>query len=85
MYNSESKSTSTCTMQKELKVLGINYYVALRKPLISDYVRYSNCDELIETVSQTQYDFCWLGILCMTSSKENVIKESDRKKTHKSL
>ncbi|KAF7659613.1 hypothetical protein LDENG_00295490 [Lucifuga dentata] len=35
MFNSESKSISTRTMQRELKGLGLNNCVALRKPLIS--------------------------------------------------
>lgn len=36
MFNSESKSISTRTMRRELKGLGLNSCVALRKPLISD-------------------------------------------------
>ena len=36
MFNSESKSISTRTMQRELKGLGLNSCVALRKPLISE-------------------------------------------------
>ena len=35
MFNSESKIISTCTMRRELKGLGLNSCVALRKPLIS--------------------------------------------------
>lgn len=36
MFNSESKSISTRTMRRELKGLGLNSCVALRKPLISE-------------------------------------------------
>ncbi len=36
MFDSESKSISTRTMQRELKGLGLNSCVALRKPLISE-------------------------------------------------
>ena len=36
MYNSESNSISTCTVWTELKGLGLNCCVALRKPLISE-------------------------------------------------
>ena len=36
MFNSESKSISTRTMWRELKGLGLNSCVALRKPLISE-------------------------------------------------
>lgn len=36
MFNSESKSIYTCTVQRELKGLGLNSCVALRKPLISE-------------------------------------------------
>ena len=36
MFNSESKSISTRTMQRELKGFGLNSCVALRKPLISE-------------------------------------------------
>ncbi|KAF7641747.1 hypothetical protein LDENG_00273020 [Lucifuga dentata] len=35
-FNSESKSVSTRTVRRELKGLGINSCVALRKPLISE-------------------------------------------------
>ncbi|MEQ2182978.1 hypothetical protein GOODEAATRI_027854 [Goodea atripinnis] len=35
MFKSESKIISTCTMQRELKVLAMNSFVAVRKPLIS--------------------------------------------------
>ncbi len=36
MFNSEGKSISTCTMWRDLKGLGLNRCVALRKPLISE-------------------------------------------------
>ena len=36
MFNSESKSISTCTVWKELKGLWLSRCVALRKPLITD-------------------------------------------------
>uniref|UniRef100_A0A8C9RQZ3 Transposase Tc1-like domain-containing protein n=1 Tax=Scleropages formosus TaxID=113540 RepID=A0A8C9RQZ3_SCLFO len=36
MFNSESKSISTHTMQRELKGVGLSSCVALRKPLISE-------------------------------------------------
>lgn len=36
MFNSESKSISTCTKRRELKGLGLNSCVALRRPLISE-------------------------------------------------
>ncbi len=36
MFNSERKSISTCTMRRELKGLGLNSCVALRRPLISE-------------------------------------------------
>ena len=39
MFNGESKSISTLTMWRELKGLGLNSYVALRKPLISEAQR----------------------------------------------
>ena len=35
MFNSESKGTS-CIMQRELKGLGLNSCVAVRKPLVSE-------------------------------------------------
>ena len=36
VFNSDSKSVSTCTMQRELNGLGLNSCVALRKPLIGE-------------------------------------------------
>ena len=36
MFNSESKIISTCTMRRELRGLGLNSCVVLRKPLISE-------------------------------------------------
>ncbi len=36
IFNSESKSISTCTMRRKLKGLGLNSCVALRKSLISE-------------------------------------------------
>lgn len=36
MFNSESKKISTHTMLQELKGLGLNFYIATRKPVVKE-------------------------------------------------
>jgi len=80
MFDSESKSISKRTMRKELKGLGLNSFVALRKPLISEangkkrlkFAR-EHKDWTLEQWKMVLFNFAFCPIFSTLNKKKTVI------------